>query len=170
MGAWAAAGTAFLFPNLSWALLVPLMLIASLIGGAVWVLLPAMARVRFNVNEIITTLLLNFVAVFWVIYWAGEPWRDPDSVGGVKSKLIPSQTELPAIPFGEAEIPIGFFIAAAVAVLAWLILRQTTIGYEVTMLGASPGNARFAGIPTHKLLTYSLLVGARWLASRARSR
>ncbi len=135
------------------------MLVASLIGGAVWVLLPAIARVHFNVNEIITTLLLNFVAVFWVIYWAGEPWRDPTSVGGVKSRLIPDQAELPLIPFGSAEVPIGFFLATAVAVAAWLILRQTTVGYEVTMLGASPGNARFAGIPTRKLLIYSLLVG-----------
>jgi simple sugar transport system permease protein len=158
-GAWAAAGIAFLLPNLGWPLLVPLMLVASLIGGALLVLLPAIARVYFNVNEIITTLLLNFVAVFWVIYWAGEPWRDPTSVGGVKSKLIPSQVELPLLSFGSAEIPVGFFIATAVAVAAWLILRQTTIGYEVTMLGASPASARFAGIPTRRLLIYSLLVG-----------
>ena len=159
IGAWAAAGIAFLLPDLGWPLLVPLMLVASLIGGALWVLLPAIARVYFNVNEIITTLLLNFVVVFWVIYWAGEPWRDPTSVGGVKSKLIPSQVELPLLAFGSAEIPVGFFIATAVAVAAWLILRQTTIGYEVTMLGASPASARFAGIPTRRLLIYSLLVG-----------
>ena len=73
------------------------MFVAGAIGGAAWVLLPAIARVRFNVNEIITTLLLNFVAVYWVIYWAGEPWRDRTSVGGVKSELIPSQAELPEL-------------------------------------------------------------------------
>jgi simple sugar transport system permease protein len=159
IGAWAAAGTAFVLPDLGWPLLVPLMLAASLAGGALWVLLPAVARVRFNVNEIITTLLLNFVAVFWVIYWAGEPWRDPTSVGGVKSKLIPTQAELPELAFGSAEIPLGFFLVTAVAVVAWAFLRHTTVGYEMTMLGASPSNARFAGIPTRRLLTYSLLVG-----------
>jgi ABC-type uncharacterized transport system permease subunit len=159
VGAWAAAGTAFLLPDLGWALLVPLMFLAAMIGGAIWVLLPAIARVQFNVNEIITTLLLNFVAVYWVIYWAGKPWRDKTSLGGVKSQLLPGQTELPFLTFGSAEIPLGFFLATAVAVLTWAILRHTRVGYQITMLGASPGSARFAGIPTRRLLICSLLVG-----------
>ncbi len=159
IGAWAAAGTAFLLPDLGWALLVPAMFVAGAIGGAAWVLLPAIARVRFNVNEIITTLLLNFVAVYWVIYWAGEPWRDRTSVGGVKSELIPSQAELPELAFGSAEVPLGFFLATAVAIVVWLVLRHTRVGYELTMLGASPDSARFGGIPTRRLLIWALLIG-----------
>ena len=159
IGAWAAAGIGFALPDLSAPVLIPLMIVASLIGGAVFVLLPALARVHFNVNEIITTLLLNFVAAFWVLYWAGKPWRDPTSVGGVKSESIPSQAEIPLLMFGSVEIPAGFLIAVAIAVLVWVIIRQTTLGYEVTMLGASPDSARFAGIPTQRLLVYALLAG-----------
>jgi general nucleoside transport system permease protein len=159
MGAWAGAGMAFLFPDLGTGLLIPLMLLASLVGGALWILLPAIARVRFNVNEIITTLLLNFVAIYWVLYWAGKPWRDPTSVGGVKSETLPEQTEIPLLVFGDTEIPAGFLGALGIAVLVWLIMRQTTLGYQLTMLGASPSSARFAGIPTRRLLVYALLAG-----------
>lgn len=160
IGAWAAAGIAFLLPELGWPLLVPMMIVAALIGGALWVVLPALARVHLNVNEIITTLLLNFVAVYWVLYWAGKQWPDPTSVGGVKSLPIPSQSEIPFLPFGSVEIPLGFLGAVAIAVFIWLVMRQTTIGYELTMLGASPSSARFGGIPTRRLLVWTLLVGA----------
>jgi simple sugar transport system permease protein len=159
MGAWAAAGFAFLFPDLAAPLLIPLMILGSLVGGALWILLPAIARVRFHVNEIITTLLLNFVAIYWVLYWAGKPWRDPTSVGGVKSESIPEQAEIPLLAFGDTEIPAAFLGAVAIAVLVWLVMRHTTLGYELTMLGASPNSARFAGIPTKRLLIYALLAG-----------
>jgi simple sugar transport system permease protein len=159
IGAWAAAGVAFLLPGLTGPVLIPLMIAACLIGGAVFVLLPALARVRWNVNEIITTLLLNFVAAFWVLYWAGKPWRDPTSVGGVKSESIPTHAEIPLLTFGSVEIPAGFAIAVAIALLVWAIIRHTTLGYELTMLGASPDSARFAGIRTQRLLVYALLAG-----------
>ncbi len=160
IGAWAAAGIAFLLPDLGWPLLVPMMIVASLIAGAVWMVVPALARVHFNVNEIITTLLLNFVAVYWVLYWAGKQWPDPTSVGGVKSQLLPSQSEIPLLSFGSAHIPIGFLGAVGIAVFVWLVVRQTTVGYELRMLGASPSTARFGGIATRRLLVWTLLVGA----------
>lgn len=159
VGAWAAAVIAFQVPGLGALLLVPVMIAASLIGGALWILLPAIARIRFNVNEIITTLLLNFVAVYWVLYWAGKPWRDPASVGGVKSERIPSAAEIPPLAFESVQIPAGFVIALGLAFLVWLVMRQTTVGYELRVLGASPSTAHFAGIPTQRLLVYALLGG-----------
>jgi simple sugar transport system permease protein len=159
MGAWAAAGIAFLLPNLDALVLIPAMIVASLIGGALWVVLPALARVRLNVNEIITTLLLNYVATYWVLYWISKPWRDPLSLGGVKSKPIPEAAEVPGITFGSVEIPVGLLIAVVVALVVAFVMHQTKVGYEFTMLGASPSAARFAGIPTNRLLVCSLLAG-----------
>jgi simple sugar transport system permease protein len=159
MGAWAAAGVAFLFPGLSSAFLIPAMIAASLVGGALWVLVPALARVRLNVNEIITTLLLNYVAAYWLLYWVSKQWRDPLSLGGVKSKPLPETAEVTAVSFGSVEIPVGFLIGVAAALFVAFFMHRTRIGYEFSILGASPAAARFAGIPARRLLVFSLLAG-----------
>lgn len=159
VGAWAAGGIAFLLAGLNGPLLIALMVLGGMAGGAIWILAPALGRVYFNISEIITTLLLNFVAAFVVVYWAGGPWRDPQSQGGLKSKLIPAESQLPPLEVGSASVPLGFLIAVGVAIVLWLIVRQTTTGYEISILGASPRTAHYAGIPTRKLTVAVLLLG-----------
>jgi ABC-type uncharacterized transport system permease subunit len=158
-GAWAAAGVAFTWPGLPGAAAIPLMLLASMAVGAFWMLMPALARIYLGVNEIITTLLLNFIAGYWVLYWAGNPWRDPLSLGGVKSNLIPDQTQLSGVQLGSVLMPAGFLIAVVIAVVTWLVVRHSTFGFQVRILGASPRTARFAGISIHKLTIGVLLLG-----------
>jgi ABC-type uncharacterized transport system permease subunit len=159
LGAWAAAGIAFLAPGLNGPLLISLMVMAGMAAGAIWILVPALGRVYFNISEIITTLLLNFVAGFWIVYWAAGPWRDPQSIGGLKSDLLPEQSFLPPVGIGSASIPLGFFIGVGIAVALWLVVRQTRFGYEVTILGASPRTALYAGISTRRLTIAVLLLG-----------
>ena len=77
MGAWAATGIAFTFPGIPGPLLIALMIVASAIAGAIWVLLPALARVYLGVTEVVTTLMLNFVAILWVTYFAFHVWPAP---------------------------------------------------------------------------------------------
>jgi simple sugar transport system permease protein len=159
IGAWAAAGIAFLLAGLNGPLLIALMVVAGMAAGALWMLVPALGRVYLNISEIITTLLLNFVAGFWIIYWAGGPWRDPQSQGGLKSKLIPEESQLPPLEVGSASIPLGFLIAVGFALGLWLIVRQTTTGYEIAILGSSPRTATYAGIPARRLTIAVLLLG-----------
>jgi simple sugar transport system permease protein len=159
VGAWAAAGVGFLFPNLAGGLLVPLMFVSAMVGGAVWILFPALARVYLGVNEIITTLLLNFVASYWVLYWAAGPWREPLSAGGVQSRMIPLQAQLPLITVGGAGIPVGLMIGLGIAGVSWFVFRQTTLGYEMSLLGASSRTAEYIGLPTKRMLVVAMLVG-----------
>jgi simple sugar transport system permease protein len=159
LGAWAAAGIAFLLPTMSGPPLIALMLLGALGGGALWIAIPALARVYLGVSEIVGTLLLNFVAGYWVIYWAVGKWRDPLSAAGVRSELLPDQSELPHLHVGAAEVPVGFAIGVGIALIIWLVVRSTRTGYEITMLGSSPRAAHFAGIQTRALTLGVLFVG-----------
>ena len=124
------------------------MFVAGVLAGAAWSILPALARVYLNVNEIISTLMFNFIAGFWVIYWAGQKWAEPQSAGGVRSELVPKQSVLDPIQIGDYLIPVGFVIALVVAVCMWLFLRRSMFGYEMSIIGSSPRAAAYAGMST----------------------
>ncbi len=127
-------------------------------AGAMWVALPAFARVYLGVNEIISTLVLNFVAIYWVLYWATERWPEPFSPGGVKSKLIPSQGELGELAIGGLVVPAGFLLLIGGCVLVAIAARTTT-GYEVEIAGATERAAVYAGMSVRRLTISVLLLG-----------
>jgi simple sugar transport system permease protein len=151
MGAWAAMGVARLAPDLAGPALIPLMVTAAAGMGAIWILIPALARVYVGASEIVTTLMLNFVAMSWINLWLLGGWRDPAQGGSLTSFLIPPQSWLPA------EQPFGFYIALAVAVIAWAVLRFTTPGYEVMVAGASERVGAYAGISIRRVQILALL-------------
>ncbi|MEX1141019.1 MAG: ABC transporter permease [Thermoleophilaceae bacterium] len=159
LGAWGAAGVAFLLPSVAPAGLVPLMLLGAIAVGAIWILVPALARVWFGLNEIITTLLLNFVAISWMLYWAADKWREPLSPGGVKSERLPAAGELGEFEAGTVTVPVAFVFALLVALAIGLVVRHTRFGYELRMLGASERAARYAGMPTRRLIVAAMLIG-----------
>lgn len=159
LGAWAAYGVGVLFPTLQAALLIPLMFLAGAAAGAAWTLVPALARLHLGVNEIISTLMFNFIAGFWVLYWAGQQWGEPLSAGGVKSELVPEQSVLTPIAVDAYLIPVGFLIALAVVALVWLFLRRSVLGYEMAIIGASPRAAGYAGMPTAKITVAVFALG-----------
>ncbi len=159
IGAWAAAGVGFLAPDLSSGLLIPLMLVAAALGGAFWILIPALARAYLQVNEIITTLLLNFVGFLWLAYWVTGPWRESSSQGGISSKSIPEQSELAHIQIGSIDVHWGILLAIGIAVVLWLALRSTTLGFELRMLGSSLQAGRYAGMPSRRRIVGVMLTG-----------
>lgn len=151
LGAWGAFAMGELFPDMTAALLIPLMFVAAAVCGAAWSIIPALARVYLSVNEIISTLLFNFIAASWVIYWAGTKWGEPASAGSVKSTSIPHQTILESIAFGDYLIPIGFVVGVVFAAAVWLFLRGSIFGYEMSIIGSSPRAATYAGMPTRAI-------------------
>ncbi|HMJ96535.1 MAG TPA: ABC transporter permease [Thermoleophilaceae bacterium] len=159
LGAWGAFAMGQLFPDMNSALLIPLMLVAGAICGAIWTIIPALARVYLNVNEIISTLLFNFIAASWVLYWAGSKWGEQASAGSVKSENIPSQTILESIPVGSYLIPIGFVIAVVFSAVVWLFLRGSVFGYEMSIIGSSPKAATYAGMPTKRVMIAVFALG-----------
>ena len=138
--------------------LITMMLIAALGGGSVLAIGPALARAKFGVNEIITTLMLNEVAIRLVQWLIHGPWKDPDSYNFPLAPMLPDQARLPTL-FSRAHF--GLFIAAAVIVMASVAVRYTAWGYELKIAGSSEATARYSGISlSKKILTVLVLSGA----------
>lgn len=155
VGAIAATG-AGLFVKGPTALMLILMFVAASAAGAFWALLPALTRALWNVNEILTTLLLNFIAQYLAVYFVMDAWHDP--VGAVLTATARVPYDLPML---SGSMHIGFLIGIAVAVVLFLALRGTRWGYEISIIGGNRRAAEFAGIPvTRHIMTIMVLSGA----------
>lgn len=141
------------------ALLLPLLGAAALLGGALMLLGPAFLKVRFGVDEVVTTLLLNFVFLLFVSYLLEGPLRDPMGMGWPKSEPLAAEARLPRM-LPELRLHWGFGVALTAAVLVWVINARTTLGFEMRAVGANVEAARFAGMPvTRVTLQTALLSG-----------
>ena len=158
-GAVAAAGIGPLVGDLSPWLAIPLMLAGGALAGAAWVLVPALLRVRLGIDEVVTTLLLNPVALLLVDALLHGPWRDPVS-GFPQSPRIAKAAEFPII-VAKSRLSLGFVIALVVIAATWFVLTRTAVGLRMRAVGLSPHAARFAGIDVERtLLRVALASGA----------
>jgi ABC-type uncharacterized transport system permease subunit len=162
MGTWLALFLAFKLDHWSGYALVPLMFVAAAVGGALWMLIPALARVYLGINEIVTTFLLNFGATAWMSYWIRGAWFDEGAGGGgTRSRPAPEQTDLGLINIDGVLIHWGIIVAVVAPVLAWLVLTTTRAGFEMGISGASERTGRYAGIPVkRRMLSVLLASGA----------
>ena len=139
-------------------LLILMMLVAAVAGGALLALGPAMARAKLGVNEIITTLMLNEVALRLVQWLIHGPWKDPDSFNFPLAPMFPDKARLPTL-FVRAHF--GLLIAAAVIIVISVAVRYTAWGYELRIAGSSEATARYSGISLpKKVLAVLVLSGA----------
>lgn len=167
MGAFAASWIALFWPNIPPALVLPCMVIAGFLGGALWGLLPAIPKAFLGVNETITTLMLNYVAILWVDYLVYGPWKDPEGFNFPLSAMFPDYAMLPAIP--GTRIHTGLIMALIAAVVLFVAIKHTTWGYQISVVGESQKAARYAGINIKKniLLVMFLSGGMAGLAGMA---
>ena len=157
-GAIAAAWVARIGGDWPGFVLITMMLIAAIGGGGVLAIGPAVARAKLGVNEIITTLMLNEVAIRLVQWLIHGPWKDPDSFNFPLAPMLPDQARLPTL-FSRAHF--GLLIAAAVIIVASVAVRYTAWGYELRIAGSSESTARYSGISLpKKVLTVLVLSGA----------
>lgn len=155
MGALCAAGVALFVPAPGW-LLLALMMLAGIAGGVLWILIPTLARAWVDVSELITTLLLNFVALLAVYYVATGPWLDPSGRALAQTARLPQR-----VPEVWGIVHWGLPAALLLAVVLAIVFSLTRWGYEVRLSGSNPGAARYAGIPVNRhLITVMLLSGA----------
>ncbi len=150
MGALAvvACGTQLALPA---PLLIPLLLIVGAIAGMIFLLIPLGLRLRFGVDEVVTTLLLNFVAVLFVSMMIEGPMKDPLAFGWPQSEPVPDAAVLPKIMAGM-RLHIGILIAIALALIIAYVQKRTVFGLETKATGLNPQAARFAGVPLGKTL------------------
>jgi general nucleoside transport system permease protein len=153
---WAALAIA---PGLPAPVAIVIVLAAGALGGAVWILVPALARAYLGTSEIITTLLLNFVALYlmrYLIYGSASYWRDPASTNFPQGKPIPEEAYLPV--FGLTRIHLGLGVALLAAALLWALLSRTRFGYDVRVVGDSEAAAWYAGIPIARTVVIVMLI------------
>ncbi len=129
-------------PQTPWVYL-PLMALAAVTGGAIWALIPAFLKAYLEVDEIITTIMLNFVAILTYQYLFTGPWKDPEGQGFPGSALFPEFTWLPRL---TGRVTLGLVLALAAAVVVWLVFDHTKLGYEIALMGENPEAARYAGV------------------------
>ncbi len=156
MGAFGAGWVALSFPHAPAYLVLPGMLLAGFAGGALWGLLPAIPRALLGVNETLTTLMLNYVAILWVDYLIYGPWRDPHGFNFPLTAQFSQAATLPSL-FGT-RMHAGLFIALAAAVAVYIIMKHTTWGYEIRVIGESHQAARYAGINVAKNILLVMLI------------
>jgi general nucleoside transport system permease protein len=135
---------------------VPLIILGGALGGAVWALGPALLRVRFGIDEVVTTLLLNPVALLLVNALLHGPWRDPVS-GFPESPRIVDAAEFPQL-LERSRLHLGFVVAIVVVVTVGYVTSRTPAGLRLRAVGLSPEGARFAGIDVSRTLLITALV------------
>lgn len=157
LGGIGAAGVAlFLSPHLPPALVLPLMLAAGFLAGGLWALIPGFLRARLEVNEILTTLMLNYVAIFWLEHLYFGPWRDPMGMGFPGTAIFPETAWLQRLP--DTRIHLGLIFALLAALLLHWALSHTRWGYEIRVIGENPRAARYAGIHISRHILWVMLV------------
>ncbi len=157
-GALGAAWVARIGETWSSPALITAMLVAGTIAGLVWALGPALAKAGLGVNEIITTLMLNEVAVRVVRYLLNGAWKDPASLNFPVAPKLPEAARLPGL-FGRAHL--GVVIALVVIALVAVVVNRSAWGYELRIAGSSGPAAAYAGISLkRKILTVLLVSGA----------
>jgi len=137
---------------------IPVMIAAGAAAGAAWAFVPAMLRVRLGIDEVVTTLLLNPVALLVVKALVQGPWRDP---GGItESPPIADSATFPQL-LEKSRLHLGFILALVLLVITWYVLSRTATGLRLRAVGLSPHAARFAGIRVERsLLGVALVSGA----------
>ena len=137
--------------------LLTIMCIAGIVGGALWALIPAALKAYWEVNEVITTLLLNYIALYILKFSMYGPWRNPRSFGFPLTKTFDLNAQLPKL-ISHTRIHLGLIFGIIAAIIIWIIIEKTRFGYEIRVIGENKNAARYAGINIGKKVMIAMLI------------
>ncbi len=158
MGAWGASAIVLapVLPAITPAwIFIPVMIIAGMTAGGIWGLIPGYLKANFNVNEIISSLMLNYIAISWINFWIFGVWSE----GGFQmSPKFPDTAALPRLLNFASTFPVlrgltthfGLFFGIIAAIILWFLVFRSRWGYEVRLIGDNPNAAKYAGINIKK--------------------
>jgi general nucleoside transport system permease protein len=150
-------GTGFDLPP---ALLFALMLLAAALAGALLLLGPALMKTKLGVDEVVTTLLLNFIVLLFVSLMLDGPMKDPTAMGWPQSVALLPDLELGKL-IAQTRLHTGLLGACALAVLVWVLMKFTVLGFDIRAIGANPRAAAFSGVPvTRTMVMVAMISGA----------
>lgn len=142
-GAMAAAWISMNLAFLPKSIIIVLIVLASLIGGGIWGFIPGFLKARFGSNEIIVTVMLNYVIQFVLSFLLGGVWRDPSQYF-LQTIRFADAAHLPT--FFNSRIHLGFFIALVTVVIIYILLWKTPLGYDIRAIGDNPTSSKYKGI------------------------
>lgn len=158
MGAIAGGGLALAFPHGSGIWLLPAMILAGALGGMAWAAVPAFLRTRFNTSEILTSLMLSYVALLVLSYLVHGPWRDPAGFNFPQSRQFEDGALFPIL-FAGTRVNLSCALPFAVLPAVWVLLERSFIGFQIKVAGLAPAAAAYAGFKERHLVWLSLLLG-----------
>jgi simple sugar transport system permease protein len=156
MGAFAATWLALTFRDLPPVVMLMALTGISFLAGGLWAVLAVLPRALWGISEIITTLMLNYVAALWIRYLVQGPWRDPLLVLYPFSSEFPPAAKFPVL--GDTRIHLGIVFAVVIAAILLAVLTRTRWGYEIRTIGASPVAARYAGMNVLRNILVVMLI------------
>jgi general nucleoside transport system permease protein len=156
VGAIAGGGIGLWFWGADGSWILPLMCLAGLAGGMAYAAIPAFLKTRLDVNEILTSLMLTYVATLFLSMLVYGPWKDPEGFGFPQTRMLSPSALLPVIVEGT-RLHIGVVVAFLVAVGAWVVMTRTVIGFELKVVGQAPAAAAYAGFDRNRMIWLCLL-------------
>ncbi len=158
VGAIFGAALPILLPDVQNFLILPLMLICGIIGGMAYGFIPALLKAKFKTNEILTSLMLVYVAQMLLDWIVRGPWRNPEGLNFPESRRFHEWARLPEMFPADGRANWGFVIAVVVAIALGIMLAKSLKGFEVKVIGTSPKAAQFAGFNTKKMIFFAFLL------------
>ncbi len=161
MGAVCASYFAYYHNDMPQTMLIIVMAVAAIVGAGLWGLIPALFKVKFGTNETLFTLMLNYIVLYFIQYLREGPWRDTSMGGFASMPRYAKQARLPEvqIPF-LASVHIGWIVMVALVVILYFYINHTKHGYELTVVGENMNTARYAGMPTKKIVLRTMFISA----------
>jgi general nucleoside transport system permease protein len=165
MGGIFASGVAIHFQDSPGAWLLPAMVVAGAIGGAMWASIPALLKVRFHANEILVSLMLTYVADLVVKYLVYGPWQDPNANNFPLTVSFPDAALFAPLAsygwelFEGTRVNSSLFITLVALPVAWLFMQRSFAGFQLTVAGVAPQAARYAGFSASGAVWTAMLIG-----------
>ena len=154
-GAVAAAWISMRYGSLPGPIAIPLIIAGAAAGGGLWGFIPGYLKAKFQVNEIIVTVMLNYAIMLFVSYLVSGPWREPNQYY-LQTVRFETATDLPT--FFGSRIHLGLFIAVLLAVSVYILLWKTPFGFDIRAIGDNPTSSRYRGVKVETMLVLIMVL------------
>ena len=158
VGALAGAGMGLLTAGVTGWWVLPLIVFAGIVGGAAWAAIPALLKNRLSVNEILSSLMLTYVALQVLSYFIGGPWKDPNGRNFPQTAPLEPAQQLPVIVPGTT-IHFGIIVAVLLVLVFWVLMSRSVFGFQIRVVGSAPNAARHGGFDAKQTVWLAMLIG-----------
>ncbi len=155
MGAFLASYFALNYSDMNRLALLSLMFVAGAVGGGIWGLIPAYFKSKYGTNEVLFTLMMNYIALKWITYLQYGPWKDKNALGFPKIPNFTTNAVLPKV----LGIHMGWLIALILTALVYVFIHYTKKGYEINVIGESESTGAYAGMNVRNIILQAMFLG-----------